>query len=389
MNKAPYNHIPFALPDIGDEEINAVVNCMRSGWLTTGVNNKKFEEDFATYIGPGTQTVSVNSATAGLFLALEALGIGPGDEVIVPTYTFSATAMVVVHLGARPVLVDVDHITLNIDQTSVSKAVNKKTKAIIVVHLAGLSADLTSINQIAKERNIHVIEDAAHALPATHNGQLIGDRTSDATIYSFYATKTMTTGEGGMIVTHNPDIAKHCRIMRLHGFSRDAFDRYTKKGASWNYEIIASGFKYNLTDIASCIGIEQLKKVNKFLDRRTYIANLYLSAFHDLPIRLPATPQKGDVHSWHLFIIRLKDEAHITRDDFISSMSELFNISCSVHFIPLHLQPFYQEKFGYTKGDFRIAEKEFSKAISLPIYTKMSDEEVSRTINAVRRILHK
>lgn len=378
--------IPFALPEIGDEEINAVVNCLKSGWFTTGPVVKQFEEDFSKYIGDESlESISLNSATMGLMLALEALGVKSGDEVIVPTYTFSATAMTSVYLGAKPVFCDVDPNTLNIDPSKIESLITNKTKAIVPVHFAGLSCDMDAILTIAKKHNLKVVEDAAHALPATYNGKTIGNHTSDATVYSFYATKTITTGEGGMIVTDNPEVAKRCRTMRLHGISRDVFDRYTAKGSKWYYEIVAPGAKCNLTDMAASIGIEQLKKANKFQKRRQYIAERYLESFKDLPLKLPATPRNGDIHSWHLFVVRL-DGAKISRDEFIAKMDE-HKIGCSVHFIPLHLQPYYKETFGYKKGDFPVAEKAFENAVSLPIYTKMTDDEVERVINSVRAIL--
>jgi len=379
-------HLPFALPDIGDEEINSVVECMRSGWLTTGKISKTFEENFANYIGGNVEAVAVNSASMGLMLALEALGVGAGDEVIIPTYTFSASGMMALHLGARPVLVDIDPKTMNIDPKKIEAAITDKTKAIMVVHFAGLACDMDAVHAIAKKHHLFVIEDAAHALPTTYKGRLIGNNTSDATIYSFYATKTITTGEGGMIVTSNPEIAARCRIMRLHGISRDAFDRYTAKGSKWYYEIVAPGQKCNLTDLASAIGIEQLKKAGKFHLRRQEIAAKYTKAFKDLPLILPNQALDGDTHSWHLYVVRLAPGAKLSRDEFIKKMDES-EIGCSVHFIPLHLHPYWQEKLGVAAGDYPVAEGAFSQAISLPIYTKMTDEDVRKVIKAVQGIL--
>ncbi|MFI4983666.1 MAG: DegT/DnrJ/EryC1/StrS family aminotransferase [Rickettsiales bacterium] len=375
--------IPFALPDIGDEEINAVVECMRSGWLTTGPVGKKFEEEFSEFIGEKVASISVNSATMGLMLALEAVGVVAGDEVIVPTYTFSATAMVAVYLGAKPVLCDIDPITMNIDPKAIEAKITKKTKAIIPVHFAGLACDMDAINAIAKKHHLKVIEDAAHSLPTEYKGKLIGSGHADATVYSFYATKTITTGEGGMIVTKNPEIAQRCRVMRLHGISRDAFDRYTSKTAKWYYEIVAAGAKCNLTDIASSIGREQLKKAYKFAQRRKQIAMKYIKSFQDLPLTLPY--YNDDLHAWHLFVIRIA-EAKMTREAFIEKMTEK-GIGCSVHFIPLHLHPFYQEFLGAKLGDFPNAESVYKNAVSLPIYTKMTDEDVDYVIKSVREIL--
>ncbi len=384
MSNAQY--LPFALPDIDDNEINAVVNCMKSGWVTTGPMAKKFEEDFANYIGKNLQAVAINSASMGILLTLEALGVKEGDEVIIPTYTFSSTGMMPVHIGITPVLCDIDPNTLNIDPSQIEKLITPKTKAIMPVHFAGLACDMDAIHKIAKKHNLFVVEDAAHSLPTHYNGQLIGDHTSDATIYSFYATKTITTGEGGMIVTSNETIAKRCRTMRLHGISRDVFDRYTAKGSKWFYEITAQGHKCNMTDIAASIGIEQLKKCNKFHQRRLSIAKKYIEAFKDLPLILPPYTENIEDHAWHLFVLRMDDNCKFTREEFISAMDQE-GIGCSVHFIPLHLHPYWQEKLKVKKGDFPNAEKAFEKAVSIPLYTKMSDADVDRVITAVRKIL--
>lgn len=385
--KTDAGHIPFASPDIGNEEIDRVVKCMQSGWLTSGTQMKIFEEDFKNFLGGNVETVAVNSATSGLFLAMEAFGIGAGDEVITTAYTFSATAMTVVHLGATPVLLDIDPDTMNIDIAQIEAAITDKTKAIIPVHFAGLACDMEAINAIARKHNLIVIEDAAHALPATSYGKMIGASTSDATIYSFYATKTITTGEGGMIATPHKEIAQRCITMRLHGISQDVFGRYTSKGASWHYEISAPGYKCNLTDMAASIGIEQLKKANSFLDKRRYIAEKYLQAFKDLPVILPPEAKNGDIHSWHLFVIRLKDSVKISREEFIQRMNSEYNIGCSVHFIPLCNHPFWKEKLSVTENDFPNSNKAYSKAVSLPIYTKMTDEQIARVIESVREIL--
>ena len=379
--------LPFALPDVGEEEINAVVNCMRSGWLTTGINAKKFESDFSEFLGDSTlHSVSVNSASMGILLACEALGLKAGDEVIVPVYTFSATAMMPYHLGIIPVFVDIDSKTLNIDSKKIEEKITKNTKAIMPVHFAGLACDMGAINAVAKKHNLLIIEDAAHALPCTYKGRMIGNKSSAATIFSFYATKTITTGEGGMVVTDNDKVAQRCKNMRLHGISRDVFDRYTAKGSKWYYEITAQGHKCNLTDVAASIGIEQLKKVNKFAARRKEIALKYLEAFKDLPITLPANSIGDDIHSWHLFVIRINKNAKMDRDAFIAAMDE-YGIGCSVHFIPLHLHPFWSETLKVKKGDFPVAEAVFESAVSLPIYTKMTDMDVENVIKAVREIL--
>jgi dTDP-4-amino-4,6-dideoxygalactose transaminase len=378
--------LPFALPDIGEEEINEVLDSLRSGWLTTGPKTKRFEEDFAAFSGNGTEAIAVNSATAGLHLALEAVGIGPGDEVITTPYTFTATAEVVRYLGADPVFVDIDSDTFNIDPTRIEAAITQHTKAIIPVHFAGLSCDMDAILAIARKYKLKVIEDAAHALPTTCNRSLIGSLGSDATVYSFYATKTITTGEGGMIVTRDPGVAKRCRIMRLHGISRDAFDRYTSTKPAWHYEVVAPGCKYNMTDIAASLGIHQLKKAWSFQIKREAMASRYDGAFRDLPIILPPKAHSGDTHAWHLYVIRLTDDAQVSRDRFIELMAEK-GVGCSVHFIPLHLHPYWRNRYNLEPEDFPNALKAYKCAVSLPLFTKMDAADQRRVINAVREVL--
>src|SRR6185436_7845006 len=288
------NFLPFALPEIGEEEITEVVDALRSGWLTTGPKTARFEANFAEFIGGGVQALAVNSATAGLHLALEASGVGAGDEVITTTYTFTATAEVIRYLGAHPVLLDIDPQTFNLDPAQIGSAITPRTKAIIPVHFAGLSCAMDEILAIARKHNLRVIEDAAHALPTTYRGKLIGALESDATVYSFYATKTITTGEGGMIVTRDAELARRCRVMRLHGISRDVFDRYTSTTPAWHYEVVAPGFKYNMSDLAAAVGIHQLKKAWQFQARRQELAAAYTAAFADLPVILPpAAPGDG------------------------------------------------------------------------------------------------
>lgn len=378
--------LPFALPDIGDDEINEVLDSLRSGWLTTGPKTRRFEEDFAGFVGDGVEAIAVNSATAGLHLALEAAGIGPGDEVITTTYTFTATAEVVRYLGADPVLVDIDPSTFNIDPARIESALTSRTRAIIPVHFAGLSCDMDAVLAIARKHGLKVVEDAAHALPTTCNGRLIGSLASDATVYSFYATKTITTGEGGMVVTRNTELARRCRVMRLHGISRDAFDRYTSNTPSWHYEVIAPGCKYNMTDVAASLGIHQLKKAWAFQERRAAMAARYDAAFVDLPLILPPHAPAGDTHAWHLYVVRLSDDAQVSRDRFIEKMSEK-GIGCSVHFIPLHLHPYWRDRYRLKPDDFPHALRAYDRAVSLPLFTKMSDDDQNRVIAAVREVL--
>ena len=379
--------LPFALPEIGDEEIAEVVDSLKSGWVTTGPKAKKFEAAFAEFLGDAqAECIAVNSATAGLHLALEAIGIGPGDEVITTTHTFTATAEVVRYLGADVVLVDIDPNTLNIDIAAIEAAITPKTKAILPVHYAGLAVDMLAVLDIARKHGLRVVEDAAHALPTTIERELIGTLGSDATVFSFYANKTMTTGEGGMLVTRNAELAKRARVMRLHGMNRDAFDRFTAKVPSWYYEIVAPGFKYNLTDIAAALGLHQLKRLPGFQVRREAIAQRYNEAFADLPLILPPCAPEGDTHSWHLYVLRLADDAGIERDRFIERMFEA-GIGCSVHYIPLHLQPYWRDRYGLKPEQFPHSQKAYQTMVSIPLYTAMSDADVERVIAAVRSIL--
>jgi dTDP-4-amino-4,6-dideoxygalactose transaminase len=371
--------LPFALPDIGDEEIAEVVATIRSGWITSGPKTKQFEAEFANFLGEGVEAIAVNSATAGLHLALEACGIKEGDEVITTPYTFTATAEVIRYLGAHPVFVDINPDTFNIDPQKIEEKITNKTRAIIPVHFAGLPCEMDEILRIARKHNLKVIEDAAHALPAKYKNKLVGTLESDVTVFSFYANKTITTGEGGMIVTRNPEIAERCRTMRLHGIKRD-------ESFSWKYEVVDQGFKYNLTDIASSIGIHQLKKANRFQEIREMMALRYLDVFQGLPLIMPSEAQEGDFHAWHLFVIRLTDEVKISRDDFISKMARS-GIGCSVHFIPLHLQPYWKNTYKLKDSDFPNALKNYSRAVSLPLYTKMRDVDQERVINSVKKIL--
>lgn len=378
--------LPFALPDIGDEEIDEVVDALRSGWVTTGPKTKQFETDFSSFLGGGVESIAVNSATSGLHLALEALGVGPGDEVILPSYTFTATAEVVRYLGATPVIVDVCQDTFNISPAAISAAITEKTRVIIPVHFAGLACDMDLILGIAKANSIKVVEDAAHALPTTWKGKMIGCLESDVTVFSFYANKTMTTGEGGMLVTRNPDIANRCRVMRLHGINRDAFDRYRSKTPAWFYEVVAPGYKYNMSDLSAAMGIQQLRKLRGFQRKRSEIATRYNDCLQDLPLILPPKPLDGDVHAWHLYPILLKDDSPVSRDQFIVEMSQL-GIGCSVHFIPLHLQPYWRDSCELDKSSFPSSQYLYEKEISIPLFTRMTGADVERVVRAVRKVL--
>ncbi len=378
--------LPFAQPDIGDEEIAEVIDTLCSGWLTTGPKTRRFEQDFAEFIGPGIEAIAVNSATAGLHLALEAIGVSAGDEVITTPYTFTACAEVICYLGAHPVFVDVDPVTLNIDPARIEAAITPRTKAILPVHFGGLACDMRAILEIARKHGLRVIEDAAHALPTTYNGALIGTLESDATVYSFYATKTLTTGEGGMIVTRNSALAARCRVMRLHGIDRDVFNRYRATKPAWQYIVIAPGYKYNMTDLAASLGIHQLRKARAFQRKRQEMAQRYHVAFRDLPLILPPQAPLGELHAWHLYVIRLKATAPIGRDEFIARLA-CKGIGTSVHFIPLHLHAYWRDTYGLEPEDFPCALAAYERAVSLPLYTKMTEADQSRVIRAVWEIL--
>ena len=383
--------LPFALPEIGEDEIAEVVDALRSGWITTGPKAARFEGDFAAFLGDETRgerlhCVAVNSATAGLHLALEALGIGPGDEVVTTTHTFTATAEVVRYLGADVKLVDIDPATLNIDPLAVRAAITPRTKAIVPVHFGGLAADMPAILALAREHGLKVVEDAAHALPTTSGGQLVGTLGSDATVFSFYANKTITTGEGGMLVTRDAALARRARVMRLHGMNRDAFDRFTSRAPSWYYEVVTPGFKYNLTDIAAALGIQQLRRAHAFQRRRDELARLYDAAFAGLPLVRPPAAPAGELHAWHLYVLRLADGAGIGRDAFIERLFAA-GIGCSVHYIPLHLHPYWRERYALRSADFPHSQRAYERTVSLPLYPRMSEADVQRVAQAVRQAL--
>lgn len=384
--KTNTDFIPFALPSIGKEEEDAVLQVMRSGWLTTGAVAKAFEEDFKS-LTKCSYAISVNSATSGLHLALEALGIGKGDFVVMSPYTFTATAEVVRYLGAEVIFVDTEKDSYNIDAEKLSLALkaHKNIKAIIPVHIGGLACNMKAILELAKEYKIPVVEDAAHAFPLTIKEGFVG-ALGIIGVYSFYATKTITTGEGGMVVTNDEALAKRMLLMRLHGIDRDVFNRYTSKNASWRYAVTEPGFKYNMTDIAAAIGREQLKKADSFLKERTKIASLYDEAFKNIKgLSLP--PRRvGEAHAYHLYALTIHEkELGITRDDFIENMKEK-GVGTSVHFIPLHIMPYYEKRYNFTPNSFPNAFNNFSCEVSLPIYQGMTEGQIDRVIQAVKDI---
>jgi perosamine synthetase len=375
-------YLPFHLPAIGKEEIRAVTDTLRSGWLTTGPRVKQFEAAFAEFVG-ARHAVALNSATAALHLSLEALGVGSGDEVLVPTMTFTATAEVVVHLNARPVLVDCLPGSLNIDPDGIVAAITPRTKAIVPVHMAGLPCDMRRIRAIAERHNLAVVEDAAHALPASRDAAIVGV-ISELTCFSFYATKTITTGEGGMVTTDSDELAARIRLMSLHGISHDGWKRYTAAG-SWHYDVQEAGYKDNMTDLAAALGIEQLKKATAFRDARARIAARYDDALSLVPeIGLPAR-DTSSAHAWHLYIIQLDlDRLRVDRAEFIDALKAM-NIGTSVHFIPLHLHPYYQRTLADSRPErYPAASAAYQRIVSLPIFPTMDDEDVEDVIDAVR-----
>ena len=376
--------IPFFRPTIGEAEINSVVETLRSGWLTTGPKTKRFEQEFAKSVG-AEFAIAVNSCTAALHLALEAVGVGRDDEVIVPTLTFASTGEVVMHLGAKPVLVDVCADTLCIDPDQVERLITPKTKAIMPVHYGGHPADMDEIHAIARKHGIHVIEDAAHAIPTEYGGRRVGT-ISDLTCFSFYANKTMTTGEGGMVTTNDQELADRVRLMSLHGISKDAWKRFSAEG-SWYYEILAPGYKYNMTDINAALGLNQLERSGEFHQRRSAIVQAYDAGLADVEeIKLPAV-RPDVVHAWHLYVIQVDIERlSINRNDFIKALNGA-GIGTSVHYLPLHMHPLYRDRFGYQPSDLPVAQSAFDRIISLPVYPTMTESEVDYVISTVRSIV--
>ncbi|MEM3112425.1 MAG: DegT/DnrJ/EryC1/StrS family aminotransferase [Candidatus Anstonellales archaeon] len=370
--------IPFHKPYITEEEISEVVDSLKSGWLTMGPKTIEFENRFRDYIFGKDNgfAISFNSATAALHIALKAIGLKEGDEVILPTNTFIATAEVVTYFNAIPVLCDIEEDTHNIDVSKIEGLITKRTKAIIPVHFGGQPCDMDEIMEIAKKYNLKVIEDAAHALPAWYKGRKIGT-IGDITCFSFYATKTLCTGEGGMATTKDERYTRILKINRLHGIDRDAWDRYTLKG-SWYYEVVDNGYKYNTTDINAALGIAQLKKLKWMWQRREEIAKRYTEIFQDTKI-IPPVVKPDRVTSWHLYVIKVNN-----RDELIEKLRD-DGIGASVHFIPVHKHPYYREKYGYRDEDFPVANKVFSMSLSLPIYPGLRNEEVDYIAERVLR----
>ncbi|HJW68547.1 MAG TPA: DegT/DnrJ/EryC1/StrS family aminotransferase [Candidatus Binatia bacterium] len=383
----PAAWLPYHRPSIGAEEIAEVVDTLRSGWVTTGPKTKRFEREFATLLGV-PDALAVSSGTAALHLALRVLGVEAGDDVIVPAYTFTATAEAVTYLGARPVLADVDPVTCNLRGEDVERARTPRTRAVIPVHIAGLPCDMDPILDVARRRRLAVLEDAAHALPARDRGRWVGTL-GDAAAFSFYATKNITTGEGGMLVVRDPEAAARARMLALHGISRDAWKRYTAAG-HWRYEILASGYKYNLPDLAASLGLAQLRKLARFHARRRQLAARYDRGLAQLDaIATPPHAARDGMHAWHLYMIRLRTAAlRIDRDGFVEELRAR-NVGTSVHFIPLHLHPYYQQAWGYRPGQFPGAEAAWRQVVSLPLYPAMADDDVDDVLTAVADVVRR
>lgn len=356
-----------------------VADTLRSGWITTGPKTRQFEPAFRDRVGAGA-ALGLNSCTAGLHLGLLAMGIRPGDEVITTPMTFCACANVIEHLGARPVLADVEPDTLNLCPKAVEAAITPRTRAILAVHYAGHPVDLDPINDVAKQHGIALIEDAAHAVPASYKGRMIGSG-DNPVAFSFYATKNLTTGEGGML-TGSPELLARARTLGLHGMSRDAWKRYGQ-GGSWFYQVDEPGFKYNMTDVQAAMGVAQLRKLDRFQARRREIVAAYTAAFRDVDA-LEVPVERPEVeHAWHLYVLRLRLGAiRIGRNQFIEELTAL-NIGTSVHFIPIHLHPFYQRKYQYQPSHFPVAYQAYQRMLSLPLHPMLTDADVSDVVSAV------
>ena len=374
--------IPFSRPWIDDTEIEAVSQVLASKWISTGNRTREFERAFAEYLGV-KHAIAVSSCTAALHLSLVVAGIGSSDEVITTPYTFTATAEAIRYVGAKPVFVDIHPDTLNIDTNKIEQAITPRTKAILPVHIAGIACDMDALQDICQNHNLVLIDDAAHAIPTEYKGQSIGN-IGDLSAFSFYANKNLTTGEGGMITTNSDAFAKPLRPMRLHGIDKDAWARQSQRDI-WRYDITTEGYKYNMTDIQAAMGLCQLMKLNKQHERRRNFAQVYQTELAKFPqISTPMVPDNPREHSWHLYIIQLQNG---DRNEFVASLSEA-NIECSVHYIPLHLFEFYQEKYGYRVGDFPCAEAAYERVVSLPLHPGLTDGDIHTVIAAIGKILN-
>ena len=377
--------LAFGTPLIGEEEIQEVEDCLRSGWLSTGPKVAEFEESLREYTG-NQFAIALNSCTAGLHLSLLTAGIGKGDEVITTPMTFCATVNTIVHVGAKPVLVDIERDTQLIDTKRIEEAITPQTKGIIPVHLYGRPCKMTAITEIAEKYSLVVIEDAAHALESKYQNQKIGS-ISDFTCFSFYATKNICTGEGGLVTTDNPEFAEKIRICRLHGLSRDAWKRYSNSGYE-HYQVLYPGFKYNMMDIQAAIGIHQLKHIDDWLKRRNEIWNFYNQSFASLPVSLPAPDEDSAIHARHLYTLLIDEEqCGISRDNFLENMRQ-YNIGAGVHYIGIHLHPYYAQEFGFSRDDFPNASWVSDCTISLPLSPQLEDRDVEDVISAVKKAIN-
>jgi len=388
--------LPFSPPLIGEEEIDEVADTLRSDWITTGPKVKRFEQEFAQFVG-ASDAFAVSSCTAALHLSLLALGVGPGDAVITTPLTFCSGVHVIEHVGARPVLVDVEPDTLNLDPTHVARAIERlksdhglRVKAIMPVHLYGHPCNLDAILDVAAEHKLAVIEDAAHSLPARYKGQVLGSMATSAkvpllTCFSFYATKNLTTAEGGMLVA-SPALLDEARLWGLHGMNRDAWKRYGSEG-SWHYDVVRPGYKYNMTDVQAAMGLHQLRKLPEFHSSRRRIVEQYNAAFGTFA-ELQTPTERDDVeHAWHLYALRLNlDRLSLNRNQFISDLHDR-NIGCSVHFIPIHLHAYYRDKYGYRPEDFPVASTEYQRILSLPLSPRMTEQDADDVIDAVTAVV--
>ncbi len=376
----------FGAPFFGDEEIAEVVDTLKSGWISTGPKTKRFEEEFAAYVG-SPYAVALNSCTAGLHLSLVVLGIQPGDEVIVPSMTFGATANVVEHVGARPVLVDIDPTTFCIDSRAAERAITPRTKAIIPVHYGGMPAAMDEIMGIAGQYHLAVVEDAAHAVGARYKGRMIGT-ISALTNFSFYANKNLSTAEGGMVTTPNPEYEAKLRVYHLHGLSRDAWKRYHTKEFSMS-EVVVPGYKYNMTDLQASLGLHQLRKQERFIARREELAGFYDRAFRELDaVRTVGRPLDGQTrHVLHLYVLLLDlDQLAVSRNRILSALLAE-NIGVSMHFWPLHMHPYYREKYGYRPNDLPVARRVGESILSLPLTPQMTEQDAEDVVKAVYKVV--
>lgn len=384
-NTGPQSFLPYARPWVSEEAIQDVVECLRSGWITTGPRVAQFESNLAAYCD-APHALTVTSATAGLFLALRALDLQEGDEVITTPMTFVCTANVIVQAGGKPVFVDIEEGTYNMDVTKLEAAITPNTRAVIPVHFDGLPVDLDPLYTIAKKHRLFVIEDAAHAIGASYKGKKIGSF-GDVQVFSFHPNKNMTSGEGGCLTLREEALARKIKVDRFHGIDRDAFNRFAK-GGSQHYDVILPGFKFNMMDVQAAIGIHQLKSLDDFIARRRILAERYKESLKDLEaIHLPETPAYEHEHAWHQFAITIDPEkAGMSRDQFMEALKE-HDVGTGLQFLPVHLFTFYREKYGYRPGDFPIAEKVGQNIVSLPLFPAMTDEDQERVVSAVRKVL--